>query len=144
MRPLEILGLDHVVLRTTDLERMLLFYRDILGCPLERQLVEEGLTQLRAGNALIDLVEVDSRLGRLGGKPPQQSGRNVDHFCLQVKAVEVDVLVAYLKEQDVELLLDAVRYGATGYGWSLYVHDPERNVVELKPVGNPIGNPVGD
>lgn len=55
MRPLEILGLDHVVLRTTDLERMLLFYRNILGCPLERQLPEEGLTQLRAGNALSTL-----------------------------------------------------------------------------------------
>lgn len=134
MRPIEILGIDHVVLRTTDLQSMLLFYREILGCPVERQLLDEGLTQLRAGNALIDIVEVDSRLGRLGGRPPQQNGRNLDHFCLQVKAFEVEDLIAYLKSHHVDLLPDAVRYGATGYGWSLYVHDPEKNVVELKPV----------
>lgn len=134
MRPVEILGIDHVVLRTTDLQSMLLFYREILGCPVERQLLDEGLTQLRAGNALIDIVEVDSRLGRLGGRPPQQNGRNLDHFCLQVKALEVEDLIAYLKSHHVDLLPDAVRYGATGYGWSLYVHDPEKNVVELKPV----------
>ncbi len=84
---IKIHGLDHIVLRTTKLDQMLHFYQTILGCQLEREL-PQGLTQLRAGNALIDIVTVDSELGQLGGKAPEQDGRNVDHFCLQITPVD--------------------------------------------------------
>jgi catechol 2,3-dioxygenase-like lactoylglutathione lyase family enzyme len=73
-------GLDHVVLRVADLERSLRFYRDALGFPIERRLDELGLVQLRAGTALIDLVPVDSPLGRAGGGVPDPKSRNLDHF----------------------------------------------------------------
>ena len=64
---IDIQGLAHVVIRVADLERSLAFYRDALGCPIERRLDELGLVQLRAGSALIDLVPVDSPLGKAGG-----------------------------------------------------------------------------
>ncbi len=131
--PIEIKALDHVVLRTRDLNAMLHFYRDILGCPIERELVELGLTQLRAGTALIDLVTVDSELGQLGGKPPEQNGRNVDHFCLQIAPFEENELIQYLNSRDIQTEDFAERYGAQGFGRSLYINDPEGNVVELKP-----------
>ena len=84
---IEITGLDHIVLRTSRMEEMLHFYTAVLGCPVERELPPEvGLVQLRAGSALIDLVAVDSELGRAGGGPPTQAENNMDHFCLQVKA----------------------------------------------------------
>ena len=51
-----ILGLDHVVLRVHDLQRMVRFYCDVLGCTVERVQDQLGLTQLRAGESLIDLV----------------------------------------------------------------------------------------
>lgn len=82
--PPSILAIDHIVLRTSKLNAMLHFYLDVLGCTLERERLDIGLTQLRAGNALIDLVTVESELGKLGGKAPSQNGRNMDHFCLQV------------------------------------------------------------
>ncbi|MEZ9705942.1 VOC family protein [Vibrio breoganii] len=131
---IEIQGIDHVVLRSTQVESMLSFYCNVLGCEVERRLEEEGLTQLRAGNALIDIINVDSPLGRLGGKAPVQNGRNMDHFCLQIAPINQQQLLAYLRNHDVDILPDAIRYGATGLGWSLYVHDPENNVVELKPI----------
>lgn len=82
---IEITGLDHIVLRTSHMEEMLQFYSTILRCPIERKLSPEfGLVQLRAGNALIDLVAVDSELGRTGGGPPTKGDNNMDHFCLQV------------------------------------------------------------
>ena len=63
--------IDHVVLRTSNPEDMTAFYRDVLGCAVERTLSPEiGLIQLRAGSALIDLVDVDSELGRAGGAAP--------------------------------------------------------------------------
>jgi catechol 2,3-dioxygenase-like lactoylglutathione lyase family enzyme len=81
---IELLGLDHVVLRIAELERSLAFYCGALGCREERRSDELGLVQLRAGASLIDLVLVDSPLGRAGGGPPDPGGRNVDHVCVQL------------------------------------------------------------
>ncbi len=125
--------IDHVVLRTTDLSAMLHFYQRVLGCPIERTLPDLGLTQLRAGESIIDLVVVDSELGQLGGKAPQQDGRNLDHFCLQIAAFDEQELVDYLNQHDIGVTEFAERYGAQGFGRSAYIEDPEGNVVELKP-----------
>lgn len=132
-RPIEIMALDHIVLRTNKLDKMVHFYQDILGCNIEREKHDIGLTQLRAGSALIDIVTVDSELGRLGGKAPQQNGRNVDHFCLQVSSFDEQQLINYLKQHQLNYSDFAERYGAQGFGRSIYVDDPEGNVVELKP-----------
>lgn len=130
---IEVLAIDHLVLRTSDTEKMLGFYRDLLGCPLERQLDPAvGLVQLRAGSGLIDIVPVDSELGRMGGGPPRQDGRNVDHFCLSIAAVDEAALLARLDEAGVEHGDFAERYGAQGFGRSVYITDPEGNTVELK------------
>ena len=69
--------LDHVVLRVSDLDAMLAFYSGVLGCPVERRKDDIGLIQLRAGASLIDLVPVDSPLGRSGGRAPGREGRNL-------------------------------------------------------------------
>ena len=82
--PVALLGLDHVVLRTARPERMAAFYRDVLGCPVERRLDDLGLIQLRAGAALIDLVDTGGELGRRGGPPPARDAHNMDHFCVRV------------------------------------------------------------
>lgn len=130
---IQVVGIDHIVLRTSKLEEMLAFYRDILGCPLERELpAEVGLVQLRAGTALIDIVPVDSELGRMGGGPPTATENNVDHFCLQIEPMEEAELAAYLESHGVEVGEFAERYGAQGFGNSIYIKDPEGNVVELR------------
>ncbi|WP_194436414.1 VOC family protein [Vibrio fluminensis] len=131
---IEIKGLDHIVLRTTQLESMLHFYRDTLNCPVERTLPELGLTQLRAGSALIDIVTVDSQLGMLGGKAPQQDGRNVDHFCLQITALPEAEALKLVEKYNPSNQEFVERYGAQGFGRSIYLTDPEGNVVELKPI----------
>ncbi|KOO02262.1 VOC family protein [Vibrio nereis] len=130
---IEVKAIDHIVLRTSNREAMLYFYQQVLGCPVERELPDLGLTQLRAGESIIDLVLVDSELGKLGGKPPQQDGRNLDHFCLQIAAFDEQELVDYLTQHDIAVTEFAERYGAQGFGRSAYIEDPEGNVVELKP-----------
>jgi glyoxylase I family protein len=130
---IEIHGLDHIVLRTSRMEEMLHFYRTILGCPVERELSPEfGLVQLRAGTALIDLVAVDSELGRAGGGPPAESGNNMDHFCLQLKPQPEEEISDYLASQGIEVGPFERRYGAQGFGNSIYLSDPEGNTVELR------------
>ncbi|RME61648.1 MAG: VOC family protein [Alphaproteobacteria bacterium] len=125
-------GIDHVVLRVKDLEAMLRFYRDGLGCVLERAEEKIGLYQLRAGAALIDLVPVDGPLGKQGGPAPGEGGHNMDHLCLAVTPFAPDEIAARLKAYARDIGKVARRYGAQGHGPSLYVTDPEGNIVELK------------
>ena len=135
---IKVLNIDHVVLRTSNLDAMLHFYRDILHCPVERTLAELGLVQLRAGTSLIDLVPVDSELGKLGGGPPRQDGRNLEHLCLLIESRDEAELADYLTGQGIAVEPFAERYGADGYGRSVYLKDPEGNVIELKlPGSNP-------
>ena len=129
---LQFAGLDHVVLRVTDTERALAFYRDILGCRLERHVEDVGLLQLRAGSALIDLVPVEGELGRRGGAAPGPEGRNMDHFCLRVEPFDEQKIRDYLARMSIECGETARRYGAEGFGPSIYIEDPDGNIVELK------------
>ena len=87
---LTIKQLDHVVLRVTDLQAMMRFYTEVIGCPVEKIQENLGLYQLRAGSSLIDLVPLDGPLGQKGGAPPGIEGRNMDHFCLQVEPFDAD------------------------------------------------------
>lgn len=124
--------IDHIVLRVVDLDRMLRFYCDALGCTLERRAEELGLIQLRAGRSLIDLVPVDGKLGRTGGKAPGKEGRNVDHFCVRVEPFDEAAIRAHLAAHGASPGPVEQRVGAEGAGPSIYVSDPEDNVVELK------------
>jgi catechol 2,3-dioxygenase-like lactoylglutathione lyase family enzyme len=124
--------IDHIVLRVVELDRMLRFYGDVLGCPVERRQDEIGLVQLRAGSSMIDLVPVDGKLGRMGGAAPGMEGRNVDHFCLRVEPFDAGAINAHLAAHGVAAGRVEQRFGAEGEGPSIYVTDPEGNVVELK------------
>jgi len=124
--------IDHIVLRVVDLERMLAFYCGALGCPVEKRQDEIGLVQLRAGSSLIDLVPLDGKLGRMGGAAPGKEGRNLDHFCLRVEPFDAAAIRAHLARHGVEAGAVESRYGAEGEGPSIYITDPEGNVVELK------------
>ena len=129
---LKLQGIDHLVLRVIDLDAMVRFYLDVLGCSIERRQDEIGLVQLRAGHSLIDLVPVDSKLGRMGGAAPGAEGRNMDHFCLRVEPFDGQAIRAHLAAHGVEAGQPESRYGAEGEGPSIYLSDPEGNVVELK------------
>lgn len=128
--PFQIQGLDHIVLRITDLERSRYFYETVLGCSMERELPELGLYQLRAGSQLIDLVPIGTQLG--GDSPVSDKGRNQDHFCISIDPFDESALREYLAAHDIDASEAAERYGAEGYGLSIYITDPDGNVVELK------------
>ena len=124
--------IDHLVLRVVDLEKMTRFYCDALGCVVEKRQDDIGLVQLRAGRSLIDLVPVDGELGRAGGAAPAKEGRNLDHFCVRVEPFDETAIRHHLRQHGVEAGPVESRYGAEGEGPSMYLNDPEGNVVELK------------
>lgn len=123
---LRVQGLDHVVLLVADVERSVAWYRDELG------LETVDLDDWRAGKAFFPSVRVNEGtiIDLLQG---ERSGKNVDHVCLVVEPT------------DLEAVRDSGRFdvadgpvqrgGARGVGTSLYVHDPDGNLVELKHYG---------
>jgi catechol 2,3-dioxygenase-like lactoylglutathione lyase family enzyme len=130
--PIGIRQLDHIVLRVRDVEAMVAWYGKVLGCPVDKRQDAIGLVQLRAGSALVDLVPVDGKLGRMGGAAPGVEGRNLDHFCFRVHPFDEAAIRAHLAACGVDAGPTESRYGAEGEGPSIYLQDPEGNTIELK------------
>jgi catechol 2,3-dioxygenase-like lactoylglutathione lyase family enzyme len=138
MTPFRIGFLDHVVLRVRDMERMIAWYRDVLGCPLDKRQDDLGLVHMRAGSSLIDLLDVNGKLGREGGPPAGDKARNVDHFAIQVEPFDGPALRAHFEAHGIAPGEIKERYGAAGKGPSMYITDPEGNGVELKGPPGPV------
>jgi len=159
--PFTIQHIDHIVLRCRNFAAMFDFYHRILGCTIDEPIDEHlnrfdgALTHLRAGSCYIDLVSYDinnlSKEGREavtrmhGGGAGLDSNKSLqdvkissddstmDHLCLRVEPFDKDLMMKYLKEENVHIVVDGDRrLGADGIGPSVYVADPEGNVIELK------------
>ena len=127
--PFAIGALDHVVLKVRDMDRSIAFYRDVLGAHEERRVESIGLVQLRAGRSLIDLVPMPEDTSAGSG--------NMEHFALTIEPFEPEALAAHLQAHGIDPGEVAERYGADGYGPSIYLPDPDGNVVELKGPARP-------
>ena len=139
-RQFRLTGIDHVVIRAQDIDRMLAFYCGALGCEIERGPLPSGLIQLRAGTALIDLVDGDGRIGRLGGAAPGAEGHNMDHLCVGVRPFDEAQLRAHLAAHGATVIDSGVNYGAEGDGTFLYLHDPEGNSLTMFTWSDPSRN----
>ena len=126
-RPIEFDGIDHVVIRVTDRERTLHFYTQVLGMTVERVIEDMNMYQVRCGRNLIDICVLPQ-----GKKLAEKEERGLDHFCLNIRG-DLDAIVSYLKEHNVPVVFGPIElYGATGYGTSIYILDPDSHTIELK------------
>lgn len=137
-------SLDHVVLRVADVEGCRRFYEEVLGCTLEKGRPEIGLYHLRAGDFLIDLLDVAGPIGLQGGPPAGPTGHNVDHICIRIEPFDEDELRRHLAGRGIDAGAVHNNWGADGRGPSLYIQDPAGNTVELKgPPNEPYDSDVG-
>ena len=125
-------GIDHLVLRTSRPHRLISFYCDALGCVVEREVGQVGLTQLRAGSSLIDIIDITAPEDTGAIDPSKETRRNLDHFCLRVDPFDFAQLDEHFARFNVEIRKVELVYGAQGYGPAVYLQDPEGNTVELK------------
>src|SRR5262249_41535576 len=125
--------MDHIVLRVRDVEKSLRFYTEVLGLEPER------LEQFKAGGGGVPSVRVNSGtiidffpspdMGPLKRNAP----RNQDHFCMVIEPTDLDKVKSEFQAIGVEIQAGpGPRWGAHGNGTSLYVYDPDDNVVELR------------
>lgn len=124
---IEVVGMDHIVLRCADVEGTLAWYTDVLGlAPLR---VEEW----RRGDVSFPSVRVTPTtiIDLFEGTP---SGERLDHVCLEVAAID---LGQFAESAGLDVVSGPVpRWGARGMGTSIYVRDPEGLIVELRHYGD--------
>lgn len=127
MTELRPVAFDHLVLVVADVERSLAWYVDDLGGEPVR------VDEWRAGEAFFPSVRfsADTIIDII---PGERAGQNVDHFCVVVEPVDLEAVKSSGRFDVVEG--PARRYGARGDGTSLYVRDPDGNVVEIRHYGD--------
>lgn len=128
--PFALAGIDHVVLLVDGIEESTRFYTEVLGCTIDNDLPQYGMRQLRAGAALIDLVDIRAPEGAWA-KPEVAGGRNVDHVALALGPADPEAVRHHLAEHNVEIVEEGDRLGALGDTWSFYIRDPAGNQIEL-------------
>lgn len=124
--PLQIRGIDHLLLKVDDLERALSFYQGVLGCVVKSRLPQFGMVELTAGAHGLDLVEAGSPQGGWAG--PMVVQGNVHHLCLAVNVADEAALRAHLAAHGAAIVEERIEDGHL----SLYVADPFGNQVELR------------
>jgi catechol 2,3-dioxygenase-like lactoylglutathione lyase family enzyme len=121
---LRIQAMDHVVLVVADVERSVDWYSERLGLEVLR------LQEWRDGQVPFPSVRVNEStiIDVLRGS--RGPGTNVDHLCLVIEPTDLAAVVA---SGDFDVIEGPVgRWGARGDGTSIYVRDPDGNVVELR------------
>lgn len=130
--PFDLRAIDHIVIRATDAKRLVAFYIEALGCKLAWDRPDLGLTHLEAGDSLLDIVNIYGPLGNNGASTVNEPSHNVDHFCLRIEPFDFERLRMHFEKFGIHLDLPRERYGAIGFGLSVYLIDPEGNGIELK------------
>jgi len=121
-----------VVLIVTDLARSLAFYRDVLGMEVDRRRDDLRMIHMRAGSSLVDLQEVNARVGPNDDRADSTVTHNLDHLCLKIADFNAEAARAELIELGISVSEIDIRYGASGHGQSVYVQDPDGNGLELR------------
>jgi catechol 2,3-dioxygenase-like lactoylglutathione lyase family enzyme len=122
---MRIARLDHLVLTVADIDRTVAFYRDVLG--MEPVVFGGGRTALAFGQSKINLHLAGHEFEPKAARPVPGSA----DLCLVVDG-DLDDVRAELDHHGVAIEEGPVeRTGALGSITSVYVRDPDGNLVEL-------------
>ena len=128
----KITEMDHIVLRTRDVEESLRFYTEVLGLQAER------VEQWRAGEVRFPSARINAdTIIDFFASDEIPNGRddvkNQDHFCMVIDQTDMDALKARFEDAGIDIQAGpGKRWGSHGDGISLYIYDPDDNVVELR------------
>lgn len=130
--PFRLEAIDHVVIRSFNKDNLIAFYINVIGCELTWDRPEIGLTHLRAGDTMIDIVSINHASGEKFTSQDGGSCKNVDHLCLCISPFDFEALRTHLEAFGINVAPPEMRFGARGFAPSIYLTDPEGNGIELK------------
>jgi len=120
--------LDHIVLTTRDLEGCIRFYRDVLGMKLSTFDTPQGKRMaLGFGAQKINIHE----WGREFSPRAHVAAPGTLDLCF-IASVPLESVIETLQRNDVEIIEGPVpKTGASGPIRSVYVRDPDLNLIEI-------------
>ena len=128
----KITEMDHIVLRNKDVEESLRFYTDVLGLQAER-VAEWRAGEVRFPSARINADTIIDFFGTDQDPIGKDGVKNQDHFCMVIEPTDMEELKAKFEAMGGEIQAGpGKRWGSHGDGISLYIYDPDGNVVELR------------
>ena len=123
-------SIDHIVLTTRNIEQIIHFYCDILGMKLERFSPSDGSPErlaLHFGNQKINLHDANSPFKPHAKNPTSGS---ID-LCF-LSNISIQDWVKAFEENKIQIETGPARKtGATGLLLSVYVRDPDGNLIEI-------------
>lgn len=119
--------IDHVVLTVTDLEQSMRFYHEVFDMPVIKEQSNDDLITMRCGHQLIRLQKIDRPTTLKAANPTIGSA----DLCL-VAGDSIDYIVHHLNSYYIDIIAGPiVKQGAEGEMTSLYVYDPDNNLIEI-------------
>jgi len=145
-------GVHHVSLSTTDLDRLLGFYRDLLGLSARHvSVLEENYepfqivvgmkdtrgraASLRAGNVQIEFFQYTNPVPKPVERLPACDG-GIRHICFDV----TDIMAEYRRMKDAGVEFESEPQYLKAKVCSVYARDPDGNIVEFQEIfeGSPV------
>lgn len=127
MATINVTGFDHLSLTCRCIAETRRFYESVLGFRVSSEMPQWGMTEIRAGDAHIVLVDAESREGAWAISP-QGRGENVHHFCVRLTAFDEAALRRTLADAKIEIEEESLEDDEGAF----YIRDPEGNYVELR------------
>ena len=129
-----VVGLDHLVVNTRDIEGSVSFYKDMLGMEILR------LDEYREGKVGFVSARVSQEI-IIDIRPTKAEDAvtpNMDHFCLVLGATDMTKLFEELKSKGIRMDGDVhPAWGAQGMGQQFKIWDPEGIKIELRCYDEP-------
>lgn len=137
-------GLHHASITTGNLDRLVGFYRDLMGFEVVLETAWASgnpvadaifalpdsavrMVMLRTSNAFLELFAFDHPVGKTGDPDRPVCDQGITHICLMVSDIEGE----YARLSAAGMRFHCPPQDAPGIGRATYGRDPDGNIVEL-------------
>lgn len=130
---MKIVNLDHFVLTVNNLQQSLNFYHKLIGLPVIEAQTNSSVVTLRCGHSLLKLRQLQNKVGAIVAK--HLSAGDFD-FCLESSQKPAEIVAEFEKKKIPIALGPVTKHGSKGKMTSVYVRDPDGNLVEISSYDN--------
>ena len=117
--------LDHLVLTVKDIEATVIFYTNVLG--MTKETFGDNRTALKFGQQKINLHQLGKEFEPKAMQPTAGSA----DLCF-ITTIPIEEVINYVKSNGIEILEGPVeRTGANSKLMSIYIRDPDLNLIEI-------------
>jgi catechol 2,3-dioxygenase len=132
---IDIKGIVHFTIPVGDPDRSMAFYRDVLGLEVVQRIPSVGMVFLRAGGDHVILTKSKTPID------PNPGREIFIHHAFRIDVDKYDAVMAELRGKGVDVVFEEDRRDGRFIGRQAYIHDPDRNVIEIIDLQN---DPMAD